>query len=154
VLWTNPGVTLGKNVRLQKNSSLMAEAPDAQISIGEHSVVYEDTAIEVYGEGRVTVGSSAMLGGTRIVSRYGVSIGDRFLSSWSVFIQDYDSHPVAADVRGLQVQSMAARFRPQFDGGAPTPPPLQGWDFPGEPISIGSDVWVGANCTILSSLKE
>ncbi len=148
-VWTNPGITLGKNVRLQKNSSLMAEAPGARITIGEHSVIYEDTAIEAYGAARVVVGSSAMLGGLRIVSRYGVSIGERFLSSWGVFIQDYDSHPVAADLRGQQVQLMVSNLRPRFDGGAVKPPPLEGWDFPGETITIGNDVWIGANCTIL-----
>lgn len=151
---TPPGLTLGPNVRLQKNSSVMAEAPSAHISIGAHSIVYEDAKIEAYGQGQVQIGSSAILGNCRIACRHGVTIGDRFLSSWNVFLQDYDSHPVSVSKRRSQVQEMAARFRPSFDGVmAPVDEPLTGWDFPGERIRIGDDVWVGADCIVLKGAE-
>ena len=142
-------VTLGKNVRLQKNGSCMAEVPDAHIQIGDHTVVYEDAKIEAYGQGTVDIGRHSIVGGARIVSRYRIAIGERFLCSWNVFIQDYDSHPVDQETRGLQVQKMVRDFLPHFT--ADKPPlisSLNGWHFPGEEVVIGDDVWIGANCSI------
>jgi len=147
------GVELGPNVRLQKNRSLVAEAPNARISVGAHSIVYEDTKIEAYGSGAVTVGSGSVLGGARIVSRYGISLGERFLASWNIFIQDFDPHPLEPSLRAAQVEKLVQSFRPRFDGGAVGSTEFEGWSFPGEEISIGDDVWVGANCTILKGAR-
>src|SRR5262249_33967154 len=52
------GVRLGKNVRLQRNRSTMAEHPGASIVVGDHSVVYEDSRLEAYGSGAIKIGSS------------------------------------------------------------------------------------------------
>lgn len=147
------GVTLGANVRLQKNRSLVAEAPYAAISVGADSIVYEDTTIEAYGTGEVSIGRGSVLGGARIVSRYGISLGDRFLASWNVFIQDFDPHPLDPSLRAAQVENLVHSFRPRFDGGSAEPLKFEGWSFPGESISIGSDVWVGANATILKGAR-
>lgn len=149
-----PGVNLGTNVRLQRNGSVMAEAPAASITVGDHTIIYEDARIEAYGQGRVLIGSSAILGDIRITSRHRVTIGDRFLSAWNVFVQDYDSHPVSAAKRKLQVQSMVSSFRPRFDGAeVPKEGELTGWDFPGEEIVIGNDVWIGAGSVILKGAR-
>lgn len=146
------GITLAKNVRLQRNSSLMAEAPHASISIGSNSIIYEDARIESYQRGRISIGPSSIIGDTHIVSRYSIKIGQRFLSSWNVFIQDYDSHPTTAELRKQQVEHMVSTFRPSFLASPATPPP-NGWDFPGEEIVIADDVWVGAGSTILKGAK-
>jgi acetyltransferase-like isoleucine patch superfamily enzyme len=145
-----PGVVLGANVRLQRNGSTMAELPHARILVGSHSIIYEDAQIEAYAKGSVEIGEGSVIGDARIVSRYRVRIGPRFLSSWNVFIQDFDPHPVSQSLRALQVERMVHGFRPRFDR-SPRPllPGLDGWDFPGEEIHIGQDVWVGANATIL-----
>lgn len=144
------GVFLAENVRLQKNSSLMAESPAANIKIGANSVIYEDARIEAYGKGSIVIGNDSILGITHIVSRYKVQIGARFLSSWNVFIQDFDSHPTNQDTRRLQVEQMVANFRPSFiSNRTKAPSSLGEWNFPGEEIIIGDDVWVGASVTIL-----
>lgn len=144
---------LGPNVRIQRNGSIFTEPPSATVSIGADSIVYEDTTIEGYGEGRVSIGSASILGGARIASRYRVSIGARFLASWNVFIQDFDPHPFSPEDRAEQVRSMVEGFRPRFQ---PLPsqirPARSEWRFPGEPIVIGDDVWVGANVTILKGV--
>jgi len=148
------GIELGQNVRLQKNSCLMAESPNAGISIGDHSIIYENAKIEAYDSGKITVGECAVLGDCRICSRYGVKIGKRFLSSWNVFIQDYDSHPTEAERRRQQVQNMVAGFRPRFGSAPASGTQLPGsWDFPGLAVVIGDDVWVGANSTILKGAE-
>lgn len=147
------GARLGPNVRLQKRGSLMAESPHASISIGADSIIYEDARIEAYRSGEVDIGSGAIIGAARIISRYRIRIGERFLSSWNVFIQDYDPHPTAPDLRKVQVDNMINSFRPWFDGPQRGQTPTGDWDFPGEEILIGNDVWVGAGATILKGAK-
>lgn len=147
------GVDLAENVRLQRNGSLMAEHPDALIRVGAHSIIYEDARIEAYGDGRIEIGTCSIIGAAHIVCRYKVQIGARFLSSWNVFIQDYDSHPTDSEARASQVESMAFSFRPNFHTTALPAFRRSTWDFPGEQIQIGDDVWVGAGATILKGAK-
>lgn len=144
---------LGRNVRIQRNSSLLIDPPEASLSIGDDTIVYEDSKFEAYGLGHIEVGPSGIFGGVRVVSRFRVSIGARFLGSWNVFIQDFDPHPLAPEDRAEQVRAMVEGFRPRFH---PIPkgtrPAGSAWRFPGEPIVIGDDVWVGANVTILKGV--
>ena len=144
-------VQFGRNVRLQKFRCISAEKPDARISVGEHSIIYENAQIAAYGKGKIEIGPCSVLGDIRIVSRYSVKIGSHFLSSWNVFIQDFDPHPVDPDSRRQQVEAICAGFRPRY---AEVPFPEEfSWSFPGEPVEIGDDVWVGANCTILKGAR-
>lgn len=149
------GVELGENVRLQRSRSVMAEAPDARVRIGANSIVYENASLSAYGTGSVEVGEYSILGDIRIVSKRGIRIGRRFLSSWNVFIQDYDSHPVDAGLRGRQVQDICSKMRPWWGAESPVEDRLSpsDWNFPGERIEVGDDVWIGANCTILKGAR-
>jgi acetyltransferase-like isoleucine patch superfamily enzyme len=151
------GVEFARNVRLQKNHSVMAEAPDGRILLGDDTVVFENAKLEAYGRGRIEIGAESILGDIKIVSRYRIQIGARFLSSWNVFIQDFDPHPTDPALRALQVADMALSFRPNF---APAPDRSaiqawrsQSWNFPGDEIIIGDNVWVGANATILKGAR-
>jgi acetyltransferase-like isoleucine patch superfamily enzyme len=144
-------IELGQGVRLQKLRSLSAEKPDAKILIGAHSIIYENAEIAAYGQGRIQIGECSVLGNLKIVSRYRITIGARFMSSWNVFIQDYDPHPVDPSERGRQVQSICASFRPRY---APiSHPEKYDWTPPGQSIEIGDDVWIGANSTILKGVQ-
>ncbi len=149
------GIVLGSNVRLQRNSCLMAERPSARISIGRDSIVYEFAKIESYGSGVVEIGEGSIIGEARIFSRCGIHIGARFLAAWNVFIQDFDSHPLSPEKRRRQVESMTARFRPRFGGSyvEPAPASAEPEEFPGEEIFIGNDVWLGANATVLKGAR-
>jgi acetyltransferase-like isoleucine patch superfamily enzyme len=151
------GVELGRNVRLQKNGSVMAEAPLARIALRDDSIIYENAKIEAYGNGRVEIGSQSVLGDIKIMSRCRIMIGKRFLSSWNVFIQDFDPHPTDASFRALQVASLVQNFRPRFnsasDQSVNTLWASKAWGFPGEEIVIGDDVWAGANTTILKGAR-
>jgi len=146
-------VEIGRNVRIQRNSSLLIDPLEATLSIGDDTIVYEDSKSEVYGAGHIVVGPSGIFGGVRVVSRFRVSIGARFLGSWNVFIQDFDPHPLSPEDRAEQVRAMVEGFRPRFH---PIPQGTSrvgsSWRFPGEPIVIGDDVWVGANVTILKGV--
>jgi acetyltransferase-like isoleucine patch superfamily enzyme len=144
-------VSLGQGVRLQKLRCLHAEKPGARISIGDHSIIYEKADIGSYGNGAIEIGECSVLGDIRMASRYGIRIGKRFISSWNVFIQDFDPHPVVPEERAKQLEAICAGFRPRY---APIPyAETYAWPFPGDPIEIGDDVWIGANCTILKGAK-
>ena len=48
---------------------------------------------------------------------------------------------------------MVVNFRPCFVGRTSGKNGSQKWEFPGEEIVIGDDVWVGANCTVLKGAR-
>jgi len=135
---------------LQKNSSLLAEMPSASIKIGKNCIIYEDAQIEAFGQGEIEIAQDSILGPARITSRYAVKLGRRFVCSWNVFIQDFDSHPTNSSLRGDQILNLVRMARPSFRNTS-SGEKLRAldWNFPGAPIVIGDDVWVGANVTIL-----
>lgn len=145
-------VRLGKNVRLQKSSSLSAERPAARITVGNHSIIYENARIGAYGEGKIEIGERSIVGDVRIFARERVSIGKRAVFSWNVFIQDFQPHPVSPELRALQLEDMTSRFLPAFDGVKAVGQAID-WKFPTEPVELGDDIWFGANTTILPGVK-
>ncbi len=152
VFGPDPGlVELGRGVRLQRLRCILAEKPDARISVGERSIIHEHTRLEASGRGAIKIGPSSVLGGAKIMSRFGVKIGSRFLCSWNVLILDFDPHPVDPAMRRLQVEEICADFHPSW-APAPAADDFE-WDFPGEAVSIGDDCWVGANATILKGAR-
>ena len=148
---TRAGVTMGRNVRVQAVSCLSAERPKASISLGEDSVIYEFARIEAYGNGIICIGDGCILGDVRISSRSAITLGNRVVTSWNVFIQDFDPHPVDPVLRGIQMTRMTTQFRPYYGHARPAPDLV--WDFPADPIVIGNDVWLGANVTILKGAR-
>jgi acetyltransferase-like isoleucine patch superfamily enzyme len=144
-------VTLGNNVRLQRLSCLHAERPGATISVGAHSIIYENARIAAYGNATIQLGECSVLGDIKISSRFSIKIGNRFISSWNVFIQDFDPHPPLALERRKQLEAICAGFKPSYEKSPFNP--VHAWAFPGEGIEIGDDVWVGANCTILKGAQ-
>lgn len=145
-----PGVQLGDNTRVQRLSSLMAERPNAAIIIGADTVLYYDTQLEAYGDGRISVGQNSILGGARIISRAEIAIGERALFSWGIFIQDFDPHPVNARERAEQLRSMTKRrVSRERLGDVDEDPASNTRAFPMKCITIGDDVWIGANVIIL-----
>jgi len=148
-----PGVIFGENVRLQRLASVMAEAPAARIEIGADSIIYEDSRLEAYGEGCISIGPGAVIGGARIACRSKVSIGSGALISWNVFIQDYDSHPLNAARRREQVAWIVKSFHPRFgrtsEVAAAAAP---NWKPRAADIVSGDDVGSGANATVLKGV--
>ena len=143
-----PAAVFAPGVRLQRLRSIVSEAPNASIMIGQDSIIYEDSRLEAYGSGQITVGAASIIGGAKIVARERIQIGARFLSSWNVFIQDFDPHPVDPSERADQVRAMVADFRPRLGATRDTAANFKG-QIKTQAIIIGDDVWVGAQVTIL-----
>ncbi len=147
----NQGITVGINVRLQSLGAVSAERPSAKIHIGDDCIIYEKARVEAYGTGEIQIGASTIIGEARIYSRASVKLGDRVVTSWNVFIQDFDPHPIDPEQRRIQMLQMCENFRPSYR--APREVPKLAWEFSGSPISIGNDVWIGANVTILKGAR-
>lgn len=153
----NKNITLANNVRVQGVTVLMAEQPDAKIYLGENTIVYEDAKIEAYGQGQIRIGANSVIGRTQIFSRLQITIGSHVVTSWNVFLQDYDPHPIDADLRQKQIELITRQFLPAFeDASNAEQPPLADWRAelarwtpPMESITIGNNVWIGANTSIL-----
>lgn len=148
-------IHLGDNVRLQKISGLMAEYPKASISIGDNCIIYEDSKIAAYDQGKISIGANSVLGEVKIIAKNSITIGSHFITSWNVYIQDYDSHPTNADLRRQQLDFIVSSFQPRFSRNEKLGDPrellknLSQWSSPSAPISIGDNVWIGANSTVL-----
>jgi maltose O-acetyltransferase len=139
------GIRVGAGARVQRLRCLRLEQPLARIHLGESSIVYENARVEAYGNALIDIGRCSILGDVRIYSRGEIRIGERFLSSWNVFIQDFDAHPVDPALRAVQLEAMCGANAPAL--------PASRWTFPIENITIGDDVWVGANATILKGAR-
>lgn len=149
------GITLGRNVRIQRLKALSTIGRAASIRIHDHSIIFENARLEAVDSGQITIGECGVLGDCRISARQSVSIGNRFISSWNVLIQDYDSHPVEHWIRAEQVKRICRRFYPRFSSPRPevNEELLAQWRPSTSPIWIGDDVWVGANATILKGAR-
>lgn len=147
-----PGLHCEDNVRLQKLSSVVVECPKAQIVIGSNCVIYEDCRLEAYGSGEIIIGKNSVLGGLRAISRERIRLGERVLASWGVLIQDFDPHPIEAELRGRQVEQIAANMLPRFVSMENRLKDSLPWDFPSEAITIGNDVWLGAHSILLKGV--
>jgi len=150
----NRAVHVGKNVRVQRRRSLFAEAPEASLYLGDNVIVYEGAELSAFGKSTISIGRDSIIGRTKLVCRKHISIGKRFLSSWGVLIQDFDPHPIEQDARAAQVSDMVRRFSPAYDGGyfeesLTASKTISKPSFESDAITIGDDVWVGAQAIIL-----
>lgn len=142
----NSKTFIGKNVRFQSLKNLLIEK-QAAFSIGDNCIVYENAKLEVLGESSLSIGKNSIIGDARITCREKITIGPHFLTSWNVFISDYDAHPVDPILRQAQMDNMTTHFFPSFDQSDPKV--AFDWKFTSSSISIGSNVWIGANVSIL-----
>jgi acetyltransferase-like isoleucine patch superfamily enzyme len=145
------GIRLGRNVRIQRLRCVSAERPSASVEVGDDCVIYENAQIGAFAKGSVSIGQGSVIGDARIVSRERIRIGSRVVTSWNVFIQDFDPHPVDPDLRRVQMIQMTENFKPAER--VPRPVEKLDWAFPSAPIEIGDDVWLGANTTILKGAR-
>lgn len=140
-------INLHPTVRSQSIRNFVAGSELARIYLEAHCIVYENSRLEVYDEGAISIGESSILGGVHIACRKKITLGKRAVISWNVLIQDYDPHPTSQDLRAIQISNMAAEFFPRY-GKKPATQQLD-WKPKCVEIYIGDDVWIGANSVIL-----
>jgi len=155
VLWRffigdRSNILISNNVRFQSLRNVVVEE-QAFFSIGKNSIVYENAKLEVLGNGKLLIGENSIVGDAKIVAREKISIGKNFLTSWNVYICDFDPHPVEAHERAKQINSMTLNFYPKFNQKDRVD--LYQTEFKCSPIEIGDNNWIGANSTILKGAK-
>jgi len=158
IIGLGEGVILDENVRMQRLSSIFTQSSSSSLHIGANSIVYENAKLHVFGNGRLEIGENSVIGDTKIFVRANTQIGARFLSSWGVLIQDFDPHPVDSELRKEQVELIVQRSKPNFGKSVSMlerkykEGQYKG-DFSEQSISIGDDVWLGANSIVLKGAK-
>ena len=145
------GIFLAENVRVQRLRCFFAERPSAEIRVGRDSIIYENAQIQAFGSGKISIGEGSIIGDAKIYARASIQVGSHVVTSWNVFIQDFDPHPTDPENRIIQMKKMVAGFTPSSRK-IEVPEELH-WEFPSTPIQIGDNVWIGANVTILRGAK-
>lgn len=119
--------------------------------MGEDAIIYEKAQVGAFGAGRIEIGEACILGEAKIFARESIKLGKHVVTSWNVFIQDFDPHPVDPELRRVQMMQMCEGFRPRYRA-AKAIPKLD-WNFETAAIEIGDNVWLGANVTVLKGAR-
>jgi acetyltransferase-like isoleucine patch superfamily enzyme len=108
-----------------------------RIHIGRHSLVAGELFVFAHG-GEISIGEWTYIGeNARIWSSGCIQIGDRVLISHNVNIFDSLTHPINAQLRHAQFKSIKTSGHPKV------------LELDEQPVTIGDDVWIGANASIL-----
>ena len=151
-----PNVRIGRNLRTLSLNGFKAELPHATITTGDDVVVYHHCDVLVTGQGSLTIGDRCIIGSNfRLYCKDHVVLGEAVLISWNVFIADYEAHPIEPDERRRQIQHIHDSFFPSFRRREPLSGPTEAYQskFTARPVTIGNNVWIGANATILKGVE-
>jgi acetyltransferase-like isoleucine patch superfamily enzyme len=111
------------------------------IKIGSNTIVCGELLLFAHN-GSIEVGRDCYIGErSKIWSAENVRIGDRVLISHNVNIHDTDGHSIDKEARHKHFQQISTVGHP-----------LENIDIPAKSISIGDDVWIGFNATILKGV--
>ena len=113
-----------------------------RVFVGRNTVIRGNLLVFPHG-GAISIGPDSYIGeDTRIWSSSSIRIGSRVLISHCVNIHDTDSHPIDAKARHAHYQKILAQGHPRENPGIND-----------APVSIGDDVWIGFNATILKGVQ-
>lgn len=123
--WIYPGLEVGRSVRLERGAVLLV-VRGARMRLGDRTVVGPGTHLA--SEGVLEVGADSYVGkGSIIVAAGRVTIGSDVLIASNVVIRDQDHG--TATTRPFRLQSLDI-----------------------DPVSIGPNVWIGANACVLKGV--
>jgi acetyltransferase-like isoleucine patch superfamily enzyme len=130
---------LGARTRLEASARVInIRGERAAIEVGPDAVIAGELLVFAHA-GRIRIGEWCFVGrGSRIWSAAEVTIGDRTLISHGVEIHDTDAHPLDPEERFAQTRAVISRGHPRRIDGIRS-----------EPVTIGSDVWIGFGAVIL-----
>jgi len=117
------------------------------VTIGDDSMLDCQITFESQ-EGEVIVGDRCFVGGSHLISRSKIEIGDDVFIAWGGFLYDHDSHSLDYKERekDIQMQLTDLRAGRNFIKS-------KNWGVVStKPIKICSHAWIGMNCTILKGV--
>jgi acetyltransferase-like isoleucine patch superfamily enzyme len=150
-----PNFTIGSNPRVLTFNAFKAERPDAEIRVGDATIIYHHCEILATGNGHVRIGNGCIIGSDfRLYCKDNIVLGNQVLISWNVFISDYDGHPIDPEERLQQMLYMNHSFFPSVRRQKASEEianykPL----YHTSPVVIGDNVWIGANVIILKGVQ-
>jgi acetyltransferase-like isoleucine patch superfamily enzyme len=108
------------------------------VSIGRGAATYLGTMFDIGRQGRVTLGSFALVHGAWIICDATVEIGDFALIAWNVVLMDTYRLPIDPTSRRHELRDIARR-RPRVGDGSGV----------ARPIRIGPNTWIGFDACVL-----
>jgi acetyltransferase-like isoleucine patch superfamily enzyme len=110
------------------------------VKLGKFVSCYSGCSFALGEAATVTVGDYTLINGALIMAEERITIGSYCLISWNVGIADSDFHPMDPALRRLDAIAVNpfTRARRPFIGKAP--------------VTIGDNVWIGMNSTILKGV--
>lgn len=140
-----PTAVLGENFNLELHSPT---ADRVYLQIGEKSMIDSSFVFETEG-GHISIGDRVHIGGgTQLISRDGISIGDDVIIAWNCTIYDHNSHAVLWEERKNDVSV-------EWENAAAGRPTLAGKDWSvvkSVPIRIEDKAWIGFGVSILKGV--
>lgn len=117
------------------------------LSVGNDTILNCQITFESQ-EGEIVVGNNTFLGGSHLICRTKIEIGDNVFIAWGGTIYDHDSHSLDYRERQKDIEQQLLDFRSgkNFIEN-------KNWDVVNsKPIKICSNAWIGMNCIILKGV--
>lgn len=141
-IFLRPTCILEEDARLTSTARIRNALGDPKkIRVGRHSTICGELFLFAHG-GNISIGEWCYVGqGARVWSSESVHIGDRVLISHNVNIFDSLTHPLGAQQRHAQFRSIVKSGHPKSI------------DLGEQRVTVGNDVWIGANACILRGVS-
>lgn len=117
------------------------------VSVGNDTILDCKITFESQ-EGHIKIGNNTFLGGSHLICRNEIEIGDNVFVAWGGYIYDHDSHSLDYKDREMDINQQLLDFRAGNNFIA-----NKNWGVVNsKPIKINSNAWIGMNCTILKGV--
>jgi acetyltransferase-like isoleucine patch superfamily enzyme len=118
------------------------------VSIGPDSMINAHFIFES-NQGRIDIGSRTFInGGTRLISRSKIEIGNDVTIAWGCTIYDHDSHSLHWEDRADDLKQQLQNYRAGENMATE-----KNWStVKSKPIIIKDKVWIGFDCVILKGV--
>lgn len=146
-----PYITIHPNTILGDNFNLELHAPQAghhYLTVGEKSMIDSSFVFETES-GQITVGDRVHIGGgSQLISRNGITIGDDVTIAWNCTIYDHNSHAINWEDRKndtlVEWESVSQGLSPLTN---------KNWSVvKSAPIHICDKAWLGFGVTVLKGV--
>lgn len=118
------------------------------VSIGKECLISSSFVFES-PSGFIGIGDNVHIGGSMMICRSGISIGDDVTMAWGITIYDHNSHSVNWEERKNDNRQCYADYKNHNGNNVVN----KDWsNVVSKPIVIGPKVWVGFNVTILKGV--